>query len=260
MTQNRPNVTNETGSRHASQPDTNNSGSNGVTENADSSVDNHTQATLNADRLALRRQQDTEYANALAEDLAHQRLTEQEGEENPVDMNAIRAARLERFAPTHVDELSSEPPTDTHSRRHNRQHSQQLTDTNAEWQREAASEATQPRAPSGVNAIPLVTRTDADTSAEWGRGTATGANTIPLGTRTDANTSAEQQRGEASGANTIPLGTRTDTNTNAEQQRGTASGANTIPIGTRAGTNTDVAQRFLGEMWHTLTRDHTGGS
>ena len=132
-----------------------------------SSVDNHTQATLNADRLALRRQQDIEYANALAEDLAHQRLTEQEGEENPVDMNAIRAARLERFAPTHVDELSSEPPTDTHSRRHNRQHSQQrrqrerqaevasgantvslgtqiVTDTNAEWQRGAASEARQP--------------------------------------------------------------------------------------------------------------------
>ena len=47
--------------------------------NTNSGTNNHTQATPDVDRTALRRQQDVEYTTALAEDLARQRPTEQEG-------------------------------------------------------------------------------------------------------------------------------------------------------------------------------------
>ena len=119
-----------------------------------------------------------------------------------MNMNAVRAARIERFTPTHVDELSSEPPADTHGTRTE-------DDTNAERQRGPAS---------GANTIHLGTRTDANTNAEQQRGAESGVNTIPLGTRTDTNTNAEQQCGTVSGANTIPIDTRAGNNTDGAQR------------------------------------------
>ena len=104
---------------------------------------------VDADITDLRRQQDMEYANALAEDLARQRLTEQEVEDT-VDMNAVRVARITRFALASVNELPPNSLTDNQSCQPNRQLS-----------RQRRRRQRQRGVPSGTNNVPLGTRRDA---------------------------------------------------------------------------------------------------